>query len=622
MRLRTQFLISLIVFALVVVIIVSSVAVTHLRLSELRQQQDIASEAKIRASTLGYVSINYFLYQHNLSDWRTMVSLFYSEVCRLNSTNQEQQTLVETVLLDLIIANDTFNDAVITLQHTPLNRSSGIPMFEALWNQMATQTQQLTFDAEHLSNWLDQQSNEVNLANLMLIIILIALFGAYFFFIYRLVFRRTLSAIADLRTKTKTISQGNLNYPATEKTRNDEIGELTSDVDAMVDNLKRTTASKEELEKQIAERKKAEQALMEAKAKLQDYATNLEKIVEERTKKILESEQNYRELYESFGEAFVAMDWELTVIHWNKAAERVTRVKAEDALGKKMYDVLPEMMSIDFTPYYESLRNKQPARFMMNTVSRETGKDAIFEISTYPSTQGIIIIIEDKTEEEQTKRLSAIGQTAGMVGHDIRNPLQAITSDLYLIRAELNEIPKCRQLQGVQESLATIEENIFYINKIVSDLQDYTRPLSPVYHEVNISTLLTSVISINFPKNIETTVAVPEKLVVKTDVAYLKRILSNLVNNAVQAMQNGGKLEMKATQKENKLLISIKDTGVGIPNELKDKIFTPLFTTKSKGQGLGLAVVKRLVNGLKGNISYQSIESKGTEFTVELPIQG
>ena len=123
MRLRTQFLITLFVFASVVAIIVSSVAATHLRLGELRQQQDIASEAKIRASTLGYISINYFLYQHNLSDWRTLVSVFYDDLCRLNSTNQEQQTLVETVLLDLIIANDTFNDAVTTLQHTPLNRS-------------------------------------------------------------------------------------------------------------------------------------------------------------------------------------------------------------------------------------------------------------------------------------------------------------------------------------------------------------------------------------------------------------------------------------------------------------------------------------------------------------------
>ncbi|MGD6932799.1 MAG: PAS domain-containing protein [Candidatus Bathyarchaeia archaeon] len=184
----------------------------------------------------------------------------------------------------------------------------------------------------------------------------------------------------------------------------------------------------------ITKRKKLQQ-------QLEEYTKNLEQLVEERTRKILESEQSYRELYESFGEAFIATDWELTIIHWNKAAEAVTRIAAKDALGKKVYDVLPEMSAVDVTPYYEDLRNKKPTRFMMNTVSRQTGQPAIFEISTYPSNLGIIIIVEDKTVEEKTKRLSAIGQTAGMVGHDIRNPLQSIVSSMFLIKKDLDELP-------------------------------------------------------------------------------------------------------------------------------------------------------------------------------------
>jgi len=94
---------------------------------------------------------------------------------------------------------------------------------------------------------------------------------------------------------------------------------------------------------------------------------------------------------------------------------------------------------------------------MMNTVSRKTRKPSIFKISTYPSTQGIIIIVEDKTEEEQTKRLSAIGQTAGMVGHDIRNPLQAMISDLYLLKEELGTYPEIIAKEGVKESIASID---------------------------------------------------------------------------------------------------------------------------------------------------------------------
>ena len=201
--------------------------------------------------------------------------------------------------------------------------------------------------------------------------------------------------------------------------------------------------------------------------KLEEYAKNLEKLVEERTKKILESEQSYRELYESFGEAFIATDWELKVIHWNKAAEQITNIMAKDALGKQIYTVLPEMNSIEVTPYFESLQKKIPARFMMNTLSRETGRPAIFEISTYPSTLGIIIIVEDKTVEEETKRLLTIGQTAGMVGHDIRNPLQSIVSSMYLIKNDLDVLPESQEKNDYFQELKSILEQISYIDKIV-----------------------------------------------------------------------------------------------------------------------------------------------------------
>jgi two-component system, sporulation sensor kinase E len=620
MRLRTQFLISLVVFGLIFAVIVSSVVLTNLRLAELRSQRNISSDIEVHAIILGYLSINYFLYQQNSTDWQAMVSQLYTEISNLNSTTPEEQDLVNKVLFDLASANNTFNSAMLALNGTSLNQTAGgITMFEHLWSNITCQIEQLSFDADQLSRFIEQQANDANQTNAILIVVLVGLFAAYFFLMYQLVFKRTLQSIKNLRVKTKTISQGNLNFPA-EKHRQDEIGELSADVDSMVSNLKQTTASKQELEKEVNERKKTQSALQEAQNKLREYANNLEKLVEERTKKIVESEQSYRELYESFGEAFIATDWELTVIHWNKAAERITRVKTQDALGKKVYEVLPEMMNVDVTPYYEALANKQPARFMMNTVSRETGRNAIFEVSTYPSTQGIIIIVEDKTEEEQTKRLSAVGQTAGMVGHDIRNPLQAITSDIYLIREELKEIPPCEHLQGIHESLSSIEENIFYINKIVSDLQDYTRPIAPQHKPANVKELLQGTLTTGMPKNIETEVQAPEDLEIFTDPAYLKRILNNLVTNAVQAMPNGGKLTLQAQKKDNHVIIRVKDTGSGIPEEVRDKIFTPLFTTKSKGQGLGLAVVKRLVNGLGGEITYESEEGRGTEFIVDLPI--
>ena len=282
---------------------------------------------------------------------------------------------------------------------------------------------------------------------------------------------------------------------------------------------------------------------------------------------------------------------------------------------------LPEMVSVDVSSYLDALQNKKPVRFMMNTVSRETGHEAIFEISTYPSTLGIIIIVEDKTEEEHTKRLSAIGQTAGMVGHDIRNPLQAIMGDLYLLQEELKTLTETEHKQPMQESLDSIEENILYINKIVSDLQDYTRPLKPVFEDINLNELVNATLTkANISNKIETEVKVPN-LQLTADISFLQRTLSNLINNAIQAMPNGGKLTVTAKAVADKAVIVVEDTGVGIPEEAKSKLFTPLFTTKAKGQGLGLAVVKRLMEAQGGTVGFESKKDKGTKFIIELPLK-
>ncbi len=101
----------------------------------------------------------------------------------------------------------------------------------------------------------------------------------------------------------------------------------------------------------------------------------------------------------------------------------------------------------------------------------------------------------------------------------------------------------------------------------------------------------------------------------------LQRGLSNLVTNAIQAMPNGGDLTITGNPQENKAVITISDTGVGIPDEIKPKLFAPLMTSKSKGQGFGLALSKRLVESMNGNISYESEKGKGTKFIVELPMK-
>lgn len=230
-----------------------------------------------------------------------------------------------------------------------------------------------------------------------------------------------------------------------------------------------------------------------------------------------------------------------------------------------------------------------------------------------------------KTYDERMKsaeRMVAIGETAAMVGHDIRNPLQAMISDVYLLKSDLESISDFQTKDGMKESLDSLEKNIAYINKIVVDLQDYAKPLIPEFSAIAIANLVTELFkTINLPSNIalKTNIDVDPPQI-KTEPTFLRRALTNLVNNAIQAMPNGGELEVKACINGDKLVITVSDTGEGIPEEVKAKLFKPMVTTKSKGQGFGLAVVKRLVDALNGTISFESTEGKGTKFIIKLPM--
>jgi signal transduction histidine kinase len=146
---------------------------------------------------------------------------------------------------------------------------------------------------------------------------------------------------------------------------------------------------------------------------------------------------------------------------------------------------------------------------------------------------------------------------------------------------------------------------------------------------VNLQTLLNAILTeVNVPQNIEVHMrrdkTLPE---VHADGQHIKRVFFNLINNAVQAMPDGGTLtvktrKLKTAEDAGIILVQVEDTGMGIPENIKSKLFKPLFTTKSRGQGFGLAVSKRIIEAHGGTISFQSEEGKGTQFTVELPIKG
>ena len=232
-------------------------------------------------------------------------------------------------------------------------------------------------------------------------------------------------------------------------------------------------------------------------------------------------------------------------------------------------------------------------------------------------------LVEERTKKlRDSERLAAIGETAGMVGHDIRNPLQSIVGELYLARNNLASLPDSHAIEEVKESIGYIEEQLVYVNKIVQDLQDYAKIPKPQLQEADLGKIIQDVLSsMNISDNITVSCSLEAgfpKII--TDQLFLKRILTNLASNAIQAMPDGGKLEITTECNDKKVCISVADTGEGISEDVKGKLFKPLFTTKSKGQGFGLAVVKKLTEALDGNVSVETKIGKGTRFILEFPM--
>jgi PAS domain S-box-containing protein len=227
--------------------------------------------------------------------------------------------------------------------------------------------------------------------------------------------------------------------------------------------------------------------------------------------------------------------------------------------------------------------------------------------------------LEAKLAESQ--RLAAIGETTTWVGHDLRNPLQAMTGTLYLAK-RLVASNKVGDRKEAMRLLGTIDGEIEYMDKIVSDLQDYARPVEADQVETSLPDLIRAIMAnMKIPRNVGVTVNIEDKLSsVRLDPVLFRRVLTNLTLNAVQAMPEGGKLTISGSRGDKSFTVAVQDTGIGIAPENLGKVFTPFFTTKAKGQGLGLAVCKRLIEVQGGTVSVTSHVGEGSTFTVRLPM--
>ena len=229
-------------------------------------------------------------------------------------------------------------------------------------------------------------------------------------------------------------------------------------------------------------------------------------------------------------------------------------------------------------------------------------------------------ITDWKRMQEQLLRqekLTVLGQLAGGLGHELRNPLGVIKNAVYFLNMAL-EKPE----PDVKESLELLEKEVANSERIIRSLLDFARARPPQRQEVDINQILRDVLSVSKAEQIEVKSQFDESLpFIMSDPDQLRQVFGNIILNAIQAMPEGGQLMIKSEiQDPGWACVSIADTGAGIPEENIKKIFEPLFTSKAKGIGLGMAISKTFVEGHGGSIDVQSQIEKGTTFTVKLPI--
>jgi signal transduction histidine kinase len=177
------------------------------------------------------------------------------------------------------------------------------------------------------------------------------------------------------------------------------------------------------------------------------------------------------------------------------------------------------------------------------------------------------------------------------------------------------------QTDAAKDMIDLIEKSIDYSDKLISDLCDYSRAITLEQTYIDVRTILREALSLmKVPDRVEVVDLIGNELVANVDVSKMTRVFLNIIRNAIDAMPKGGKLTVTGIESHDKIKINFTDTGGGMKKEVLENIWTPLFTTKAKGMGLGLVICKRFVEAHGGSIRAESSVGKGSTITVELPI--
>jgi signal transduction histidine kinase len=328
-------------------------------------------------------------------------------------------------------------------------------------------------------------------------------------------------------------------------------------------------------------------------------------------------------ILKNISDAIVFVNLDGTVTIFNDAAQKLLKLKAEGVLFKKFWEVFQDEL-FGFS-MREALKFGISHRLLYR---KEMEISTTFVYEGPKLYHGMILVLRDISEKQKLQlisnrndRMKELGEIAATVAHEIRNPLGGIRGYASLLH---------RDLEGeehLQEMASYIIEGTKSLEKIVSAILHYSKPVQVQPQTLDLGLLLKQIgkfikVDPAFPTNVKLALHIPDApLLAPIDPEALKGAMLNLIFNAFQAMPEGGVLTIALMKMETTCQIGVTDTGVGMEEEQLKSLFSPFFTTKQKGNGLGLVETQKIVQAHFGAIDVRSQVGKGTTFTLTLPLK-
>jgi PAS domain S-box-containing protein len=336
---------------------------------------------------------------------------------------------------------------------------------------------------------------------------------------------------------------------------------------------------------------------------------------------------------DSMTEGVLVADETHKLISVNKAATRLVPMVSPVELETAIWTIIADDEISSFVQ--QALQEQESVNDKEFTLDAAGGTRTLL-VSVLPlvrngKIQGNLIHLEDVTERRnrearlrRAESLASLTTLAAGVAHEIKNPLGSIGIHIQLIQKALQNRDDL-DADAVESYVDIINEEVDRLNKIVVNFLFAVRPMDTQLEDANLNAVIEDILAfvgVELEENtIELVADLAEDLpMVQLDEKYLKQAVLNILKNAIAAMPDGGTLRIATELSGDEVLLSITDTGVGIPDEILGKIFEPYFTTRDYGSGIGLTIVYKVVKEHFGDIAVSSQEGRGTTFTIAFPV--